>query len=199
MFQFTVIGNLGGDAEFHNENGQQYVTFRVGHTDRHTDGNGNQVEETVWVSCILNGDGGRLLQYLVKGQKVCVVGDGSLRTYHSEKMRRLVAGANCFVRSVELVGARPDAIPSALFSQDGVQFNVTKYYNAVGSKSTVLYDKAGQAFNVDANGWVLPAQQQGQTQAQQAQATDAPFTGQGYETVEQAQEQAETKSKKAKK
>lgn len=158
MLQFQVIGNLGGDAEFHNENGNQFISFRVGHTNRYTDSNGQTTEETTWVSCVLNGDGGKLLQYLVKGQKVCVTGDGSVRTYHSKKMQRLIAGANIFVRSIELVGARPDAVPSALFDENGVQVNVYKYFLAQGKASCSLFDRTGMAYAVDQNGWVLPPQ-----------------------------------------
>lgn len=221
MFNLTVIGNLGGDAEYHNENGSQFVTFRVGHTERHTDGNGNQTEETIWVSCILNGDGGKLLQYLKKGQKVCVIGDGSLRTYHSKKMQRLIAGSNCFVRQIELLGARPDGVPSALFTEDGVQVNIQKYYYAGGFSNGVLFDRNGIAYQVDANGWVIPtasnsehsadeteaaSQQEATpnaqdtaTNQQQPTANDAPFTGQGYETVEDAEIKQQKAKKSAKK
>lgn len=156
MLQFSVIGNLGGDAEMHNDNGQQYVTFRVGHSNRRTDAQGNQVDETIWVSCILNGDGGKLLNYLKKGQKVFVTGDGSVRTYHSEKMRRLIAGCNIFVRSIELVGAKPDVVPSALFDSDGVQVNIRKYYYAGAHPGNVLFDRNGTPFLLDDKGWVTP-------------------------------------------
>lgn len=198
MFQFTVIGNLGGNAELHRENGNEFITFRVGHNERRTNSDGSTVDNTVWVSCILNGNGGNLLQYLVKGQRVCVIGDGSLRTYHSEKQRRLVAGSNLFVRSIELLGSRPDGVPSALFDQDGVQHNVGKYYYVPDFRAGYLYDRSGNAYTVDASGWVTPpasANADTEAQADNTDAAqpanqdyqDAAFDGQGYETVEQAQ------------
>lgn len=210
MFNFTVIGNLGGDAELHNESGTQFLTFRVGHTERHTDSAGNQTESTIWVSCVLNGDGGKLLQYLKKGQKVCVIGDGSLRTYHSKKMQRLIAGANLFVRQIELLGAKPDGVPSALFDEDGVQVNITKYYYAANKKSCTLFNRSGEPYQVDANGWVIPPVASTQTGSDTEQATavattntnsdsDAPFDGQGYETVEDHQIEEQKKTNKAKK
>lgn len=220
MLQFQVIGNLGGDAEFHNENGNQFISFRVGHTNRYTNDQGQTTEETTWVSCVLNGDGGKLLQYLVKGQKVCVTGDGSVRTYHSKKMQRLIAGANIFVRSIELVGARPDAVPSALFDENGVQVNVYKYFLAQGKASCSLFDRTGMAYTVDQNGWVLPpqnpapddattvdAQQASATAAgdsvtssntQSAQVDDAPFTNTYGNLDEQAEESKKTTKKKSK-
>lgn len=156
MFTLNVIGNLGGDAEFHNENGNKFITFRVGHTDRRTDSQGNTHEEVIWVSCILNGDGGNLLQYLKKGQKVFVSGDGQLRTYHSKKMQRLIAGSNLFVRSIELIGAKPDSVPSVLFTADGLQVNVGKYFFAGVQKDNTLFDRHGVAYDVTPDGWVIP-------------------------------------------
>lgn len=209
MFQFTVIGNLGGNAELHRENGNEFITFRVGHNERRTNSDGSTVDNTVWVSCILNGNGGNILQYLVKGQRVCVIGDGSLRTYHSEKQRRLVAGSNLFVRSIELLGSRPDGVPSALFDQDGVQHNVGKYYYVPDFQAGYLYDRSGNAYTVDANGWVHPPLTEQQTTSEPTSeaatdpATDSAtldeaFTGYGNETVEQAssnQQQTETQKK----
>lgn len=187
MLQFTVIGNLGANAEVHNENGNQFLSFRVGHNERRTTRDGHNVDETIWVSCVLNGDGGNLTRYLVKGQQVCVIGDGSLRVYHSEKQRRLVAGANLYVRSITLIGGKPDAVPSALFDSDGVQHNVIKCYYTPDYRFGSIYDKAGNVYYVDNNGWIQVEQQESQSSnsnsdddvlplANSDYNSDAPFT-----------------------
>lgn len=202
MFQISVIGNLGGNAEVRSENGRSYITFRVGHNERYTDAQGNEHDETIWVSCLLNGDGGKLLQYLTAGRAVYVSGDGSLRTYHSKKMQRLVAGASINVRQIELIGGKQDAVPSALFDEEGVQHNIIKFYWSHDVKTSTLFNRAGLPFNVDPNGWVTPQQTNSDTNDAHGQAADnengtssdndAPvFDGQGYETVEQAQEKEE--------
>lgn len=162
MLTTIVIGNLGANAEFHSENGNEFVSFKVAHTDRYKSSDGQDKEETVWVSCVLNGRADKLLQYLTKGTKVCVVGDASVRTYHSKKMQRLVAGVNVFVRQIELIGARPDAVPPYLFDENGVQHNVTKYFFCQDMKNQPLFDRDGTAYTVDENGWVFPPQPQKQ-------------------------------------
>lgn len=156
MFKATVIGNLGAAAEQHSENGSEFITFKVAHNERFKDGQGNQQERSVWVSCIMNGRADGLMPYLVKGATVAVFGDLRLKTYHSAKMHMLVAGADLFVRSIDLVGSRPDNIPSRLYDTDGVQHDVTKWYYCDTAKGRQLLTQAGDLFNVDANGWVSP-------------------------------------------
>lgn len=154
MLTTIVIGNLGANAEFHSENGNEFVSFKVAHTDRYKGNDGQDKEETVWVSCVLNGRADKLLQHLTKGTKVCVVGDASVRTYHSKKMQRLVAGVNVFVRQIELIGARPDAVPPYLFDTEGVQHNITKYFFCQDIKNQPLFDKDGTEYTVTKDGWV---------------------------------------------
>lgn len=156
MLTTIVIGNLGANAEFHSENGNEFVSFKVAHTDRYKGSDGQDKEETVWVSCVLNGRADKLLQYLTKGTKVCVVGDASVRTYHSKKMQRLVAGVNVFVRQIELIGARPDAVPPYLFDENGVQHKVIKFFFCQDIKDSQLFDRDGTAYAVNENGLVLP-------------------------------------------
>lgn len=200
MFTTVIIGNLGADAELHTENGNEFVSFKVAHTDRYTDSNGEH-EETVWVSCVMNGRLDKLRQYLTKGTRVCCIGDTRLRTYHSKKMQRLVAGANLFVRQIELVGARPDGVPAALFNEDGVQVRITKFYYADGLTSTTLFDRDGVGYTVDAKGWVIPpvktptdtedTLEQGAVSVTQEPAEEA-------EKVETARETSSTKKQKNK-
>lgn len=193
MLQFQVIGNLGADAEFHSENGSQFVTFKVAHTDRFRDSQGKDVEETVWVSCVLNGSADKLRPYLLRGQRVYVSGDGSVRTFHSKKMQRLVAGCNLFVRQLELIGSRNDDVPRFLFDADGVQHQVDKYFHCPTISNTTLYNRQGGAYSVQQNGWVIPSQSSNEASpvpigivAGQSSDNDIVYDGEGNQTVEDA-------------
>lgn len=154
MLQISVIGNIGADAEVHRENGNVFTTFKVAHNDRFTDSQGVNHDSTTWVSCVLNGDAGNLLQYLKKGTAVYVSGDAGVRTYHSKTARQLVAGVDCRVRTIQLLAGKSDPVPAVLFDENGLQINVTKYFKTEVKKAGQLYDRNGVAFNIDKNGWV---------------------------------------------
>lgn len=177
MLQFTAIGNIGGNAELREENGNKFVTFKVAHNERYTRQDGTSVDTTIWVSCVLNGDGGGLLQYLVKGQLVYVCGEGNVRTYHSKTAGRLVAGIDIRVRQIQLLGSKADDVPKVLFTEDGAAVTVNKFYNAAGQSKKLLIDKNGEAYTADENGWItknspsVTSTQQEQTQ----QTADEPF------------------------
>ena len=106
MLKLEVIGNLGADARLQENVNGKFVAFNVAHTSRRTDrSTGEVVENTQWVSCTLNGNGGNLLQFLTKGTKVYVSGDMTLRTYTgNDKLQHV--GINLFVRDIELCGGR---------------------------------------------------------------------------------------------
>lgn len=156
MFKATIIGNLGANAELHNENGSEFVTFKVAHNERFKSKDGSVNERSVWVSCILNGRADGLMPYLVKGATVAIFGDLRLKTYHSAKMHSLVAGADLFVRSIDLVGSRPDTIPSRLYDTDGIEHSISKWYYCDTAKGRQLLTQSGDVYTVDANGWVSP-------------------------------------------
>lgn len=105
MLNLQIIGNLGADAERRETNGRAFITFRVAHSEKR-----NDVERTTWVSCVLNGDGGNLAQYLVKGAKVFVSGRAQLKTYSSPKTHQIEAGLDLNVDRIELCGGRADAL-----------------------------------------------------------------------------------------
>lgn len=156
MFKATIIGNLGANAELHNENGSEFVTFKVAHNERFKSKDGSTNERSVWVSCILNGRADGLMPYLVKGATVALFGDLRLKTYHSAKMHALVAGADLFVRSIDLVGSRPDNIPSRLYDTEGIEHSISKWYYCDTAKGQQLLTQSGEMYTVDANGWVSP-------------------------------------------
>lgn len=105
MLKVEVIGNLGADAEKKIADGAEFVTFRVCHSIKKTNkANGEIIEESTWVSCTLTGNGGNLLPYLLKGQKVFVRGNASLKLYTSSKDGLMHAGINLRVGEIELCG-----------------------------------------------------------------------------------------------
>lgn len=81
MLQLEVIGNIGSDAEIKEINGKKYVSFSVADSYRGTDGQGNRIDKTTWVSVLWYGEGGRLIQWLKKGAKVFVRGRMSIKEW----------------------------------------------------------------------------------------------------------------------
>lgn len=152
MLQVIVAGNLGADAEVRGEQGHEFTTFRVAHTDRWTGQDGVSHENTTWVDCTLNGRP-NVVPFLRKGTPVVVIGTASLRVYSSPRDRCMKAGMQVSVRSVELMGGVRDAMPSRLYDSDGIQHDVTKRY-FVDVKSTTLISQRGEHYAVDADGVV---------------------------------------------
>lgn len=167
MFRSIIIGNLGADALVKNENGKPFVSFSVGHNDRWTDTDGNVKESTQWISCAMNGDGGKLLPYLKKGKAVYVEGRTTTRVYSSEKLRKMVAGVNINVDHLELIGGSTDDVPRRLATTDGVLHDVHKAYYIELEESKQILGKGREAdllsadnriFTLVKGGWVTQKQ-----------------------------------------
>lgn len=154
MNRLEVIGNLGADAEVKTENGKQFVSLSIADTRRRKKADGTIQEYTMWVSATINGDGGELLKYLVKGAKVCAIGDMDVRVYHSEKQRALVAGLKMFVRDIQLISTNVDDVPHDLYDAEGVAHHVTKYFFCDTACGKELYNRSGEMFNCNNTGWV---------------------------------------------
>lgn len=116
MFKAEIIGNLGRDAELKRGNDGNYVVFNVCHSTKYRDREGNEVTNQLWASCTRNGDGGRLMPYLKKGQKVYVRGNVSSRTYRGRD-GNWHSGINIAVDEIELVGASPEVAASGAVGQ----------------------------------------------------------------------------------
>lgn len=77
----TVTGNLGRDVKVNNVSGTSVANFAVaaksGYGDR---------EQTIWIDCALWGQRseGRLMDYLKKGQMVCVSGEMGTREHEGK-------------------------------------------------------------------------------------------------------------------
>ena len=157
MLKGILVGNLGADAEVKSSNGKSFVSFKVADSRTWEDAQGVKHEETTWVSCAMNGDGGKVLPYLKKGVKVMCVGRESFDVYSSPKDRRMKAGVNMFVESVELVGGQSDDVPRHLYTSDGVMLDVFKAYPDIQKKEkfTQLQSERGDLFSVDPNGFLM--------------------------------------------
>lgn len=164
MFTVTVIGNLGADARKVVENGSEFISFNVAHTDKFKGQDGREVESTEWISCTINGNRDNLLPYLTRGTKVFVTGRGQSHLYSSPKLKRMVAGTRCFVDRLELVGGSSEAVPRNLATADGEVTPVQKYYQvnptvakkagATKDHDIMMYSERGTAFIVNKDGWV---------------------------------------------
>ena len=172
MFKIEVIGNLGADAQVKGENGKQFISFNVAHSDRWTDEAGTTHEQTQWVSCIINDTQSKVFPYLLKGKTVFVRGEARLRVFSSEKERRMVAGVTVNVREIELVGGKVDPVPSQLINNNGVVFPVYKAFYIDPSTNpmpTELHDRNLVKFAINEHGFVSAIQQ---NQEQPSQSDD---------------------------
>lgn len=161
MLQTIIIGHLGADAEYKNENGREFVVFRIANTDRWTDDAGQKHESTTWVDCIMNGKP-KVFDWLKKGQQVYACGPVNLRVYSSAKDKCMKAGMTINVKQIELLGGRADDVPSRLYSEDGTQeVVINKHYHAPQMvrdlslpEALILVSKAGEKFTADRSGFV---------------------------------------------
>lgn len=190
MQLYSLIGNLGADAKIVDNNGKPFISFNVADTDRWKDEGGNIHESTTWVQCTLNGGAAenKVYEYLKAGTKVFVMGRMRTRVYSSEKERRMVAGVNLYVMQVELVGGSSDEVPRKLIDpKDATIHNVYKAFyvrqEELATMSKQLVDKAGQLYNVNEYGFIVPVQtglkvEESAPQAEnETNTNDAPFTG----------------------
>lgn len=157
MNRLEVIGRLGADAEVKTEGGSKFVSLSIADTRRVKKQDGTHEEKTLWISATINGDGGNLLPYLVKGAIISAIGEMDVRTYHSEKQRALVAGVKLFIRDISLISTNVDDVPRDLYDQDGIAHHVAKFYYCDTAKDKTLYSRNGTNFVSDPNGWVTPA------------------------------------------
>lgn len=163
MLQTTIIGYIGSDAECKNYNGKEFTSFRVAHTDKWTDADGHVHEQTTWADCVINGKPA-VLPYLTKGTLVYCSGTTQLRVYSSPKDKCMKAGLTISVRSIELVGAKPDPVPAVLYRQDsGETIQISKHFFALSlirdeskEEFVSLISGQGKQFLCDRNGNISP-------------------------------------------
>lgn len=172
MLQASAIGNLGGDVEVKTANGQEFITFRIAHTDRWTDASSNVHEATTWVDCIMNGVP-KVTEFLKRGQQVYVTGSVSLRIYSSKKDRCMKPGLTINVRSIELLGGKTDSVPAILYNAEtGAEVKVSKYYHAADmvrgqdkEENVLLLSRSNVPYLCNRDGWVSPDNSQSDVNA----------------------------------
>lgn len=171
MLQCILIGHLGADAEYKNENGKEFIAFRVANTDKWTDDAGQTHETTTWVDCIMNGKP-KVFDFLKRGQQIYVSGAVKLRVYSSKKDKCMKAGLTISVKAVELIGGKTDEIPSTLIDPTNNSLHQTsKYYwcediaGKLGDGQTIeLISRANDRYVVDNGGWVHKVTEESETQ-----------------------------------
>lgn len=130
MFKVEAIGNLGADVKRNTEQGSTFYSFKLANTDRWKDAQGNEHEETTWISVTINEKRGEVLApYLLKGRKVFVRGRAKTRLYSSQIDRRMKASVDVMADEVELIGGQPDDVPRQVVNPvDGSIYDVYKAY-----------------------------------------------------------------------
>jgi len=96
MLKIEVIGNIGADARIVQNNGAEFVSFSVAHSEKR-----NDKEITTWVSVTTQNT--KLAQYLTKGTRVYVRGNVALRAYQNDQHQPM-AGINVFANEIEFCG-----------------------------------------------------------------------------------------------
>lgn len=166
MFKVEVIGNIGADAEVKDVQGNKFVSFRVAHSTKFRNQQGQDVDEVIWVDCTMNDTEAKIIPYLKAGVKVFVRGNASLRVYSSPKLKMMVAGIRVSVWEIELCGGQSDSVPRQLIDpSNGQIFDVNKYYwvnkptNGMKEDEFVqLIDKGGREYLMNYGGFVQPVQ-----------------------------------------
>lgn len=164
MFRVEIIGNLGADAEIKEAQGSKFVSLRIAHSEKRKDGNGGEIESTLWINATMSDVESKIIPYLKSGIKVFVRGNGRLRVYSSPKLRQMVAGLDVAIREIELVGGSGDDVPRTLINpQTSEIYNVTKHYYCDGvpqgmkeDEYRLLIDQRGNEYMQNAVGFVVP-------------------------------------------
>ena len=164
MLKVELIGNIGADAEIKNVQGNKFVAFRVAHSNRYKDAQGNETESTTWVDVTMNDTESKVIPFLKTGVKVFVRGNASLRVYSSPTDKMMKAGLQVSAWEIELCGGQSDDVPRQLIDpSNGQLFDVTKHYwcnrSTEGMKQdeyVELVDRKGHSFMMNYGGFVVP-------------------------------------------
>ena len=184
MLKVELIGNIGADAEIKDFQGNKFVTFRVAHSSKYKDAQGNDTESTTWVDVTLNDVESKVIPFLKQGVKVFVRGNASLRVYSSPKDKMMKAGLQVSAWEIELCGGQSDDVPRQLIDpSNGQLFDVTKHYwcnkpcdEMKPDEYVELIDKRGHSYMMNYGGFVVPFQEgtQAESDAEKAGSQEEP-------------------------
>ncbi len=110
MIKLQVIGNVGRDAEIHDVNGKKSINFTVASNKAYTDGDGNRVEKTTWVSCTMWRDQNqstKVAEFIKKGSKIFVEGSPEIKMY-KDSDNKTQSSLNLTVANLELISVKED-------------------------------------------------------------------------------------------
>ena len=172
MLKVELIGNIGADAEIKDFQGNKFVTFRVAHSSKYKDAQGNDTESTTWVDVTMNDVESKVIPFLKQGVKVFVRGNASLRVYSSPKDKMMKAGLQVSAWEIELCGGQSDDVPRQLIDpSNGQLFDVTKHYWCNRTTDDIkkdeyyeLFDKKGHSYMMNYGGFVVPFQEGSQAE-----------------------------------
>lgn len=167
MFNSTIIGNLGADAEVRESNGKKFVVLSIADSRKVKANDGSEKTITNWYDAIIGNVEHPVLPYLKQGVKVCVQGSTSLRVFSSKKDRMMKAGATIHVDTIELCGGMSDDVPRRLIDPETAAiYDVTKHYwvafDTKGMKKDAmktLVDERGRQYIMNKTGFVKPVQE----------------------------------------
>lgn len=101
MKHLTIIGNIGFDAVIKEFNGNRFVEFTVAVNEKFKKQDGTTVESTDWINVSYPNLG--IAQHLLKGNKVLVMGNMSVRTYQA-KDKTWKASINLRAHNIQFLG-----------------------------------------------------------------------------------------------
>lgn len=207
MLKVEVIGNLGADAEVKDYQGNKFVTFRVAHSSKFKNADGQQTESTTWVDVTMNDTESKVIPFLKAGVKVFVRGNASLRVYSSPKDRMMKAGLQVSAWEIELCGGQSEDVPRQLIDpSSGALFDVSKHYwcnkSTEGMKADEFFelvDQRGHRFMMNYGGFVVPfAEESGDAPGENNESV-SDDSKQVEKPAETNPKQGEKKNSKAKK
>lgn len=105
MQKIMIIGNLAADAVRHAANGSDFITFRVGVTEK-SKINGETTDLTTWYNCNVNRPDAGYVPYLTKGKKVFVQGRPRYTIYDSAVYRCKMIDVTIYVDAIELLSPK---------------------------------------------------------------------------------------------
>ena len=108
MIKLQVIGHLGKDCIVNTVNEKNVINFRVAHTEKYRDSQGNNQEKTTWVDCAYWTDRTAISPYLLKGTQVFVEGQPEAKSFQRNDGTP-GASLSLRVREVQLLGSKSDS------------------------------------------------------------------------------------------